>query len=191
MDNKHNSLVADFGLSQAIDNIRSQSGHSTRAQGARGTLRWMAPECLDGELATQSSDIYSLGVTMWEVIGSVIDFPGSCSVFIVIGYEQIFSGEVPFANFADRLLPRLVVDQKKRPERPPLLETQDNIWQLIQRCWDPDPASRPSIGVVQRLLEPHTTRLCSKKGRKFPFSPNADNLSNAFQLQAPELNLIL
>jgi serine/threonine protein kinase len=67
VDEKHHALVADFGLSQAIDNIRSQSLHSTRANEARGTLRWMAPECLDGEAATQASDVYSLGITMWEV----------------------------------------------------------------------------------------------------------------------------
>ena len=78
VDDKHNALVADFGLSQAIDGIRSQSGHSTRDNGTRGTLRWMAPECLDGEPATQASDVYSLGITIWEVSGSVLHFRGTC-----------------------------------------------------------------------------------------------------------------
>ena len=49
------------------------------------------------------------------------------------------------------------MDRKKRPERPLLLESQDAIWDLIQRCWSPDSRSRPSISVVQRALEPHTT----------------------------------
>lgn len=67
MDDSQNALVADFGLSHAIDGIRSNSTHSTRAGSARGTLRWMSPETLDGEPPSKASDVYSLGLTIWEV----------------------------------------------------------------------------------------------------------------------------
>ncbi|KAE9390402.1 kinase-like protein, partial [Gymnopus androsaceus JB14] len=50
----HNALVADFGLSQAIDDMRR-------------TLQWMALECLDGNPETIVSDVYSLGLIIWEV----------------------------------------------------------------------------------------------------------------------------
>jgi hypothetical protein len=76
---------------------------------------------------------------------------------------QIFSGEVPFKTIADRLLPRHVVDQQKRPKRPLLLETLDYIWGLIQRCWAADPASRPSIQVVERSLKPYTSMVSPQK----------------------------
>ncbi|KIJ27153.1 hypothetical protein M422DRAFT_105803, partial [Sphaerobolus stellatus SS14] len=67
MDDKHNAVVADFGLSQAIDGICSNSAFSTRISESRRTLHWMAPECLDGEVPTKVSDVYSLGITIWEV----------------------------------------------------------------------------------------------------------------------------
>ncbi|TFK67614.1 kinase-like protein [Pluteus cervinus] len=125
----HRALLTDFGLSLILDDIRSQSAISSQA-GPRGTLRWMAPECLDGERPDKASDVYSLGITIWE----------------------IFSEEVPFAKYVDRVLTRVVVDQKKRPARPERL-TDDGIWDIIQRCWGPDPTSRPSVDAVHRIFK--------------------------------------
>ncbi|KIK65971.1 hypothetical protein GYMLUDRAFT_158179, partial [Collybiopsis luxurians FD-317 M1] len=70
VDDKHHALVTDFGLSSVIDGIRSRSMQSTTpsTRAAQiGTLRWMAPECLDGMKPSKASDIYSLAMTIWEV----------------------------------------------------------------------------------------------------------------------------
>ena len=66
VDIKGNALVADFGLSAAIDNICSRSAKSSMAGSVRGTPQWMAPECHKGEPPKKASDVYSLGLTMWE-----------------------------------------------------------------------------------------------------------------------------
>ncbi|KAE9383177.1 kinase-like protein, partial [Gymnopus androsaceus JB14] len=149
VDDNHNALVADFGLSQAIDGMRSRSGRSTRTDGARGTLRWMAPECLDGNPETIASDIYSLGLTIWE----------------------IFSDEVPFSNISDRILPRYVIDRKQRPVRPSRLSSEmqssDAIWNLIQSCWAHEADSRPSTSALQRSLARYTSKLDSGKQGEF------------------------
>lgn len=49
-----------------LDDVRSRST-TTQAGPSRGTLRWMAPECLNGHRANEASDVYSLGMTIWEV----------------------------------------------------------------------------------------------------------------------------
>ncbi|OCH84171.1 kinase-like protein [Obba rivulosa] len=72
----------------------------------------------------------SLGVTIWEV----------------------FSGKVPFAEYSDRILPRMVVDRQQRPARPQGL-SQDVVWDIVQKCWAADPASRPSAAAVQQALK--------------------------------------
>ncbi|KLO20748.1 kinase-like protein [Schizopora paradoxa] len=131
----HKALVADFGLSQTIDGVRSRSGSTSRA-GPRGTLRWMAPECHDGEAPTRASDIYSLGITIWEC----------------------FSEEVPFAKYNERVLPRFVVDKQERPSRPMRME-EDAVWTVVKRCWEAEPATRPTIDRVQNSLLRLTTRL--------------------------------
>ncbi|OCH90019.1 kinase-like protein [Obba rivulosa] len=129
----HHALLTDFGLSLALDDVRSRSAYSTHANTARGTLRWMAPECLDGARPNKAADVYSLGITIWE----------------------IFSGRVPFSEVSDRVLARVVVDRQQRPDRPELLK-QDAVWDVVQRCWTADPVSRPSIAIVQQDLKPLT-----------------------------------
>ena len=59
---RHGTLhVTDFGLAriQASENL-TQTGDVV------GTLRYMSPEQLDGRVADERSDIYSLGVTLYE-----------------------------------------------------------------------------------------------------------------------------
>ncbi|THH32530.1 hypothetical protein EUX98_g1665 [Antrodiella citrinella] len=64
----HHAVLTDFGLSLALDDFRTRTAHSrSRTDGAtQGTLRWMAPECLDGKMSNKASDVYSLGITIWE-----------------------------------------------------------------------------------------------------------------------------
>ena len=164
VDDKHYALVTDFGLSTVIDGIRSRTGHSTQVGGSRGgTLRWMAPECLDGDPATLASDVYSLGMTIWEVSAWLFGFVDD--VLNSVGWMQVFSGEIPFTTIADRLLPRYIVDKGRRPDRPPLLESNDGIWDLIEQCWAPATGARPPISEVGMLIGRYTTRLGSKKCR--------------------------
>lgn len=140
VDDRHVALVADFGLSHTMQSVRAGSS-STQQNSVRGTLRWMAPECLDGSPVTKESDVYSLGVTMWEV----------------------FSEQIPFIGVSDLVLARLVVERKQRPPRPARL-VHDTLWTLMQECWAPESSSRPSLDAVRRRMQPLTTRLVTSDG---------------------------
>jgi eukaryotic-like serine/threonine-protein kinase len=54
--------VTDFGLARTIDDC------SSMAPGIVGTPGYMAPEQLEGRRATVASDIYALGVVMYEMV---------------------------------------------------------------------------------------------------------------------------
>jgi len=41
----------------------------------------------------------------------------------------------------------------------PLTDGVGKTWEIVQRCWVHEPSSRPTIGLVQRQLQPLTTRL--------------------------------
>jgi serine/threonine protein kinase len=62
--------LSDFGQSK----IKIASSSSNSASSI-GTVRWKAPELFDGEKYTQKSDIYSLGMTFWEIASGQIPFP--------------------------------------------------------------------------------------------------------------------
>jgi serine/threonine protein kinase len=125
------ALISDFGLSRFQDHV--SSGRSTvsisLARTHDGSLRWMAPERLDGNPPDRAADVYSFAITAWE----------------------LFTGSVPFSHVPDRALARKVVDKNERPERPVSMENEP-LWDVVQHCWNPEPARRPAFdGVHARL----------------------------------------
>jgi serine/threonine-protein kinase len=56
--------ILDFGLARSIDPLATQSAlHDD----TRGTIAYMAPECLLGGKSTPASDIYALGMILYEL----------------------------------------------------------------------------------------------------------------------------
>jgi hypothetical protein len=69
LDNQYNAKLTDFGLSRVKTEISSLSG-STMV----GTIHWMAPEVLQEKLYSEKSDIYSYGMTLWELASRELPF---------------------------------------------------------------------------------------------------------------------
>ncbi|MBN2308319.1 MAG: SUMF1/EgtB/PvdO family nonheme iron enzyme, partial [Candidatus Hydrogenedentes bacterium] len=64
LDEQGRAKVMDFGLAKAL-----QSGTDLTAEGARlGTPLYMSPEQIQGQPVDARSDIYSLGVTLYELL---------------------------------------------------------------------------------------------------------------------------
>jgi len=157
------ALVADFGLSAIIDGIQSRSVLSSMAASVRGTPQWMAPECHQEEPPRKASDVYSLGLTMWEA----------------------FSGKIPYEGVRRHGLYHVVVVENRRPERPASL-TETAIWDIIQECWAPVAEERPSIQKVQGKLSLYTTRLGSFVRTQ---SPAPRPRSPSQQTRTPPVNM--
>jgi len=64
LDLNGNPKIMDFGISKSIDELKSITQHNARP----GTLLYMSPEQLGGNLITVKSDLYSLGITFCEMI---------------------------------------------------------------------------------------------------------------------------
>ena len=67
VDTKGSAKIMDFGISKSIDKIESITMQDTRP----GTLLYMSPEQLSGEEVTIKSDVYSLGITFYEMLTGV------------------------------------------------------------------------------------------------------------------------
>ncbi len=65
-------VITDFGLARSA--LRVSEGITSSHHGAIGTLDYMAPEQLVGRAVTRQSDIYSLGVVLYEMITGRLPF---------------------------------------------------------------------------------------------------------------------
>jgi Tol biopolymer transport system component/predicted Ser/Thr protein kinase len=70
--------VLDFGIAVSLQNPADDetTRAATREWGTPGTLAYMAPEVLNGEAASPLSDIWSLGVLLYEMIAARLPFAG-------------------------------------------------------------------------------------------------------------------
>ena len=70
--------VADFGIARLL------SVESTLTQEALGSVHYISPEQAKGENVDPRSDIYSLGVVMYEMLTSRLPFVGDSAVSVAI-----------------------------------------------------------------------------------------------------------
>src|SRR4051812_35080434 len=89
-----------------------------------GNLPYIAPEVIAGKETTFASDIYSIGMLMWE----------------------ISSGQPPFSNYEyDYYLATNII----KGMRPKIVSGAPLEYKnLIKQCWDADPSKRPDINTL-------------------------------------------
>jgi predicted Ser/Thr protein kinase len=116
--------LTDFGLSR----IKTESATSTK--GSVGTVCWMASELFQRNAKyTQKSDIYSMGVTFWEVA----------------------SRKTPFADAQDPAVIPSWIMQGERDEIPS--DCPKKFATLITACWKQKPEDRPTAAQVVNYLD--------------------------------------
>ncbi len=87
-DEDGHALVTDFGIAEA----RSQ-GRLTASGRAMGTPHYMSPEQAMGKLVDGRSDIYSMGIVMYEGLVGFPPFDGPDA--FAVGYKQVHEMPVP------------------------------------------------------------------------------------------------
>ncbi|XP_064421285.1 mitogen-activated protein kinase kinase kinase 9 [Latimeria chalumnae] len=108
--------ITDFGL--------AREWHKTTKMSAAGTYAWMAPEVIRSSMFSKSSDVWSYGVLLWELL----------------------TGEVPFRGI-DGLAVAYGVAMNKLAL--PIPSTcPEPFTKLMEDCWNPDPHCRPSFASV-------------------------------------------
>ena len=84
LDEEGNAYLADFGI--AVD-LRREVRRDRFGNAVSGTPHYLAPEQARHEPVTPQSDIYSLGVTLYELLAGAPPFPDLNSVELL--YKQI------------------------------------------------------------------------------------------------------
>lgn len=71
--------ITDFGIAQALN-----SAEMTQTNSVMGTVHYLPPEQANGTGATKKSDIYSLGILMYELLIGKLPFKGDNAVEIAL-----------------------------------------------------------------------------------------------------------
>lgn len=110
--------VVDFGLAKLVTNTDA-SQKLTKTGEFMGTPQYMAPEIYDGETADHRTDIYALGIILYEMISGKLPFAGSVQN-IISGH--LFKDPKPIASINPDLPQELdqvlaLALEKKREQR--------------------------------------------------------------------------
>ncbi|XP_004620830.2 tyrosine-protein kinase receptor UFO isoform X2 [Sorex araneus] len=117
--------VADFGLSKKIYN----GDYYRQGRIAKMPVKWIAIESLADRVYTSKSDVWSFGVTMWEIATrGQTPYPG-------VENSEIYD----YLRQGNRL---------KQP-----LDCLDGLYALMSRCWELNPRDRPSFMELREELE--------------------------------------
>lgn len=115
--------ISDFGMSrQEDDGVYSSSGLK------QIPIKWTAPEALNYGRYSSESDVWSYGILLWETFSlGVCPYPGMTNQQ---AREQVEKGY-----------------RMACPQRCP-----DDVYKVMQRCWQYNPEERPKFSELQRDL---------------------------------------
>ncbi|XP_059823352.1 receptor tyrosine-protein kinase erbB-4-like isoform X6 [Hypanus sabinus] len=109
--------ITDFGLARLLDVDEKEYN----ADGGKMPIKWMALECIHYRKFTHQSDVWSYGVTIWELM----TFGGK-------PYDGIPAREIPD-----------ILEKGERLSQPPICTI--DVYMVMVKCWMIDADSRPKF----------------------------------------------
>lgn len=127
--------ILDFGLARRTPGASDSGATITASQinETSGTIPYMSPEQLKGQLADQRSDVWGVGTVLYELC---------CG-------QRPFHGRTPTATAAD------IIHQQPRALRSVRPEVPVGLERIVQKCLEKEPANRyqSAEALLQDIVE--------------------------------------
>ncbi len=154
-----NILIARDGTAKVTDfGIAKAASSNTITANAMGSVHYISPEQARGGYSDEKSDVYSLGVTMYEMISGTLPYTGESAVAIALAHIQ--DDATPLAAL-DATIPRglskIVAKCMQKKTELRYATTASLIADL--KCFLKEPEG--DYGVIGELYENDGTRLMS------------------------------
>ncbi|MCI1894583.1 MAG: Stk1 family PASTA domain-containing Ser/Thr kinase [Lactobacillus sp.] len=147
IDENGNAKITDFGIAVALSD-----NSMTQTNSLLGSVHYLSPEQARGSMPTKQSDIYALGIILFEMLTGTVPFEGDSAVSIALKH---FQEEMPSVRDFD-------------PRIPQALEN------VVLKATTKDPANRyTSASAMAADLK---TSLSSARAHEAKFVPDSNDL---------------
>lgn len=140
IDENKNVKITDFGIAVAV----SQNS-LTQTNTLMGSVHYLSPEQARGSIATKKSDIYSLGIILYELLTSKVPFEGENAVSIAIKH---FREDIPSVRSVNPHIPQPLENVVIRATAKDPIDRYENVKQMaddLKTSLDPSRANEPRL----------------------------------------------
>ncbi|XP_058117009.1 tyrosine-protein kinase Shark [Anopheles coustani] len=123
--NKYQAKISDFGLSRAIG---AGQEYYRASQGGKWPIKWYAPESFNYGTFSHASDVWSFGVTLWEMFSY-----GAPPYHDMKGVDVI-----------------TLIEAGQRLAKPDACP--DKVFAVMRNCWQYNPKQRPTFKFLHRFF---------------------------------------
>ena len=134
LDENRRAKVADFGM--------ALSDRQPHASCDYLPVRWTAPEGIIDKKFSSASDVLSFGITLWEM------FTFGQKPYTGLGineYKEKIRKNYEMKKNAFRCQKSFQLSKATEKE-------QKNVYSIVTRCWDINPAERPDFSDLEEVL---------------------------------------
>ena len=142
IDNQDRIKITDFGIAVALSETSI-----TQTNTLLGSVHYLSPEQARGSMATSKSDIYALGVVLYELLSGKVPFDGESAVSVALKH---FQEPMPFIR-------------ESHPEIPQSLEN------VILKATAKEPLDR--YATCEEMMADLDTCLYEERWHEAPFMP--------------------
>ncbi|EHO51147.1 Stk1 family PASTA domain-containing Ser/Thr kinase [Lentilactobacillus kisonensis] len=155
--------ITDFGISRA-----GTEDTMTQTRSIIGSIHYLSPEQIKGQMATQQSDIYSLGIILYELLTGKVPFTGDTAVSIAIKHSQ---QAIPSVRDFDPRIPQAMENVVLKATTKDPKDRYANVDQLaddLNTSLDRSRANEPRFVIPEHHTDPN------EETRVMPFPPLSD-----------------